>query len=109
MQPKPVPRGYERVCLDARRALLAVQGTATGTLAARGRHRVRDDAGARRPDRLDARIGAAGPHGWEEVYTLNGELYRSKWFASEALARADLATKQDALAAAGWTPVPFQP
>ena len=50
-----------------------------------------------------------GPHGCEAVYTLNGELYRSEWFASEALACADLATQQDALAAAGWTPVPFQP
>jgi hypothetical protein len=49
-----------------------------------------------------------GPHGWEEVYTLNGELYRSQWFASEALARADLATHQDALIAAGWTAIPFQ-
>jgi hypothetical protein len=51
----------------------------------------------------------AGPHGWDAVYTLNGELYRSQWCASEAAARADLATHQDALAAAGWTPVPFQP
>jgi hypothetical protein len=50
-----------------------------------------------------------GPDGCEAVYTLNGELYRSERFASEALARADLATNQDALAAAGWTPVPFQP
>jgi hypothetical protein len=43
------------------------------------------------------------------VYTLNGDLYRSQWFAVEALARADLATHQDALAAAGWTPVSCQP
>jgi hypothetical protein len=49
------------------------------------------------------------PHGCEAVYTLNSELYRAQWFASEALARADLATHQDPLAAAGWTPVPFQP
>jgi hypothetical protein len=48
-------------------------------------------------------------HGWDAVYTLNGELYRSQWFAAEARARADLATHQDALAAAGWTPVPFSP
>jgi len=33
----------------------------------------------------------AGPHGVEAAYTLNGELYRSQWFASEALARADRA------------------
>ena len=46
------------------------------------------------------------PDGWEVVYTLNGELYRTQWCASEALARDDLATRQDALAAAGWTPVP---
>jgi len=45
----------------------------------------------------------AGPHGVEAAYTLNGELYRSQWFASEALARAELATHQDTLAAAGWT------
>ena len=50
-----------------------------------------------------------GPRWCDAVYTLNGELYRSQWFAAEALARADLATQQDALAAAGWTPVPFQP
>jgi hypothetical protein len=43
------------------------------------------------------------------VYTLNGELYRSQWFAAEARARADLATHQDALAAAGWTPVTLHP
>ena len=43
----------------------------------------------------------AGPHGVEAVYTPNGELYRSQWFAAEALARADFATHQDALAAAG--------
>ena len=51
----------------------------------------------------------AGPHGVEAVYTPNGELYRSQWFAAEAQARADLATHQDALAAAGWMPVAFQP
>lgn len=49
----------------------------------------------------------AGPHGWEPVYLLNGELYQSQWFAAEALARADLAAQQDALPAAGWTPVRF--
>jgi hypothetical protein len=43
------------------------------------------------------------------VYTLNGELYQSQWFAAEALARADLATHQDVLVAAGWMPVPFHP
>jgi hypothetical protein len=32
-----------------------------------------------------------------------------QWFAVEAQARADLARHQDALAAAGWTPVPFRP
>ena len=51
----------------------------------------------------------AGPHGWDAVYTLNGELYRSQWFAAEAWARADLATHQDLLTAFGWRPVPFQP
>ena len=62
-------------------------------------------------DRTDSMRGSlrAGPHGWDTVYTLNGELYRSQWFAAEALARADLATHQDALAAAAWTPVPFSP
>jgi len=45
----------------------------------------------------------------EAVYTLNSELYRALWFASEALARADLATQQDALAAVGWTTVAFAP
>ena len=47
--------------------------------------------------------------GSKRCNTLNGELYRSQWFVVEALARADLATCQDALAAAGWTPVAFQP
>jgi hypothetical protein len=47
-----------------------------------------------------------GPHGCEAVYTLNGELYRAQWFASEALARADLATHQDALSAGGRCSVP---
>jgi hypothetical protein len=62
-------------------------------------------------DETDSMHGSlrAGPHGVEAVYTLNGELYRAQWFASEANARADLATHQDALAAAGWTPVSFQP
>ena len=62
-----------------------------------------------RGDETDSMRGSlrAGPHGFEAVYTLNRELYRSDWFASEALARADLATHQDVLAAAGWTPVPF--
>jgi hypothetical protein len=50
-----------------------------------------------------------GPHGWDAIYLLNGELYRSQWFAAEAQARTDLATHQDTLAAAGWMPVPFQP
>ena len=56
-----------------------------------------------RGDRTDSMRGSlrAGPHGFEAVYTLNGELYRSQWFAAEARARADLATHQDALAAAG--------
>lgn len=64
-----------------------------------------------RGDQTDSMRGAlrAGPHGCEAVYMMNGELYRSERFASEGLARADLATNQDALAAAGWTPVPFQP
>lgn len=65
----------------------------------------------RRGDLTDSMCGAlrAGPHGWDAVYLLNGELYRSQWCATEALARADLATCQDALAAADWQPVPFQP
>ena len=49
----------------------------------------------------------AGPNGWDAVYTLNGEIYQSQWFASEALTRADLAKHQDTLAAAGWIAVPF--
>ena len=63
----------------------------------------------RRGDRTDATRGSlrAGPHGWDAVSTPNSELYRSQWFAAEALARADVATCQDALAAFGWTPVPF--
>ena len=62
-----------------------------------------------RRDETDSMRGSlrTGAHGCEAVYTLNGELYRSQWFASEALARADLATNQDALAAAGWMPVSF--
>jgi hypothetical protein len=54
-----------------------------------------------RGDRTDSMCGTlrAGPHGWDALYVLNGELYQSQWFAAEALARADLATHQDALAA----------
>ena len=63
----------------------------------------------RRPDRRDARIARTGSHGFEAVYTLNGALYRSQWFAAEAQARADLVAHQDALMAAGGTPVPFRP
>jgi hypothetical protein len=64
----------------------------------------------RRGDQTDSMRGAvrAGPDGFEAVYLLNLELYRSQWFATEALARAELAMHQDALAAAGWTPVPFR-
>jgi hypothetical protein len=64
-----------------------------------------------RGDRTDSMCGSlrTGPHGWDAVYTLNGELYRTQWCASETLARDHLATHQDALAAAGWTPVPFLP
>jgi hypothetical protein len=51
----------------------------------------------------------AGPHGWDAVYTLNGELYRSQWFAAEASARTDLATHQELVTRTGWQPVPFQP
>ena len=41
-------------------------------------------------DRTDSMCGAlrTGPHGWDVVYTRNGELYQSQWFAAEALARA---------------------
>ena len=53
------------------------------------------------------RQGFCCPHGWDAVYTLNGELYRSQWRAAEALARADLATHQDLLTASGGQPVPF--
>jgi hypothetical protein len=62
-----------------------------------------------RGDRTDSMCGALrpSPHGWDAVYTLNHELYRSQWFAAEAAARADLATHHAALAASGWTPVPF--
>ena len=58
-----------------------------------------------RGDRTDSMRGSlrAGPHRWDAVYTLNGELYRTQWCATETAARADLATHQDALAAAGWT------
>jgi hypothetical protein len=64
-----------------------------------------------RGDLTDSMRGSlrAGPHGWEAVYLLNGELYRSQWFAVEAMARADLAAHQDALAVAGWTRVSFLP
>jgi hypothetical protein len=61
--------------------------------------RVADGALARRPDGLDARIAADRP---AARHPLNNELYRSQWFAAEALARADLATHRDALAAVGW-------
>jgi hypothetical protein len=63
-----------------------------------------------RGDRTDSMRGSlrAGPHGWDAVYLLNGDLYPSQWFAAEAAARTDLARHQDALAAAGWTPVPFR-
>jgi hypothetical protein len=56
-----------------------------------------------RGDQTDSMRGSVrpGPHGWEAGYTLNGELYRAQWFGSEALARADPATKHDALASAG--------
>ena len=58
---------------------------------------------------IDARI-AADRRAWvRSGDLLNGEIYRSEWFATEALTRADLAMHQDALTAAGWTPVPFQP
>ena len=62
-------------------------------------------------DQTDSMRGSlrTGLHGFETMYTLNGELYQSRWFAAEALARADLTTHQDALVAAGWVPVPFQP
>jgi hypothetical protein len=55
-----------------------------------------------RVDQTDSMRGSlrAGPHGWDAVYMLNGELYRSQWFAAEALARADLATHQDTRQAA---------
>ena len=64
-----------------------------------------------RGDQTDSMRGSlrTGPHGCEAVYTLKDELYRAQWFASEALARANLATHHDALAAAGWTPIPFEP
>ena len=37
--------------------------------------------GRRCGDLTDAMRGSlrAGPHGWDTVYTLNGELYRSQW------------------------------
>jgi hypothetical protein len=50
-----------------------------------------------------------GPHGWDAVYLLNGELYLTEWYATETAARADLAMHHDALAAAGWMTVPFEP
>jgi hypothetical protein len=62
-----------------------------------------------RGDQTDSMCGSlrGGPHGWEAVYTLNGEIYQSQWFAAAAPARADLAKHQDALAAVGWTPIPL--
>ena len=64
-----------------------------------------------RGDQTDSMRGSlrADPHGWETLHLLNGEVYRSERFAAETLARADLATHQDALVAAGSTPVPFRP
>ena len=64
-----------------------------------------------RGDWTDSMRGAlrAGPHGWGAAYAVNGELYQSQWFPAEAPARADLATHEDALAATGWTPIPFRP
>jgi hypothetical protein len=58
-----------------------------------------------RRDRADSMRGSlrTAPHGVEAVYLLNGELYQSQWFATEALARTDLAMHQDALAAVGWS------
>ena len=52
-----------------------------------------------RSDQTDLMRGSlrAGPHGWDALYMLNGELYRTQFCATEALARADLATHQDAL------------
>ena len=57
-----------------------------------------------RADQTDSMCGSlrTGPQGFEALYLLNNELYRSQWFAAEALARADLATHRDALAAVGW-------
>ena len=39
-----------------------------------------------RGDQTDSMRGSlrTGPHGWEAVYLLNLELYRSPWFATEA-------------------------
>ena len=50
-----------------------------------------------RGDLTDSMRGSlrAGPQGWEAVYLLNGELYRTQFCATEALARADLATHRD--------------
>jgi hypothetical protein len=64
-----------------------------------------------RGDQTDSMCGSlrTGAHGYEAVYLLNTALYRTQWFATEAETRADLATHQDALAAAGWTSVPFDP
>jgi hypothetical protein len=64
-----------------------------------------------RGERAVSMCGAlrADPHGWDAVYTLNGELYLTQFYPSEARARQDLAAHQDALAAAGWTPAPFHP
>ena len=64
----------------------------------------------RRGARTDAMRGSlrTGPHGWEAVYTLNGELYRTQWCATETAARADLAAHYRLLTAFGWQPVPWQ-
>jgi len=64
-----------------------------------------------RGDQTDSMRGSlrCGPHGWDAVYFLNREIYQSQWYATEALARTALAAHQDALAAAGWVPVNFQP
>jgi hypothetical protein len=41
-----------------------------------------------RGERAVSMCGAlrADPHGWDAVYTLNGELYQSPWFAAQARA-----------------------
>jgi hypothetical protein len=64
----------------------------------------------RRGNETDSMFGSLRPrpHGCEALLTLNGELYQSQWFASEALARAYLAKQQDTFAAAGWVLVVVQ-